>query len=649
MNNTKKAEIYDGVEKIISKKQNGRMVKKDWTILAVILALVTLLTFVNFATTSTPQTGTQTTAEGQYFIVEVPDGTSVGDIYYYASVSENDSSSLVISTANSLTQSSWVSKKSFTFANSSMYSWELMHDFEGKVTDKYIIFKFADEGTAINEIVLTSNLTGEAIACTIVESTVPNAEYLFDESKYFTGQKTNVNSMYFDEIYFARTAYEILNDLAIYETSHPHLGKLLMAVGVMAFGMNPFGYRIMGLLFSIFSVFALYLLGKKVFKSTKFATVMAIFFACDGLRYVQGRIGTVDSFLVVFIIMAFYFMYTFFERGMDVNSIKRSLLPFCISGVFFGLAVSVKWNGMYAGLGLCILFLIVLARTFSERAKFMQSGKSEGDIKVYNKRFIDAIIMMFVSGVMFFVLIPLGTYFSVFALTYQGGEELIPAFIQTQVDMFSYHTWVSAEHSAASPWWSWPLNGKGVWMYLGDSNYGTDMYSRIQSMTTTVIAVYGVLAMVYFARKAVYYFKKKKSGELSYSEKEYFNHIKIPAIFFTVGLLSNWLPWMFVSRSTYLYHFYPAMPFYIGLIATYLYSKTLLQTKVHYSGEMVMLNGKKGTITVGENATFYACVFCIINFVVFFPVFSGLAIAKLPAAFMFGWANGFWGFGLFPY
>lgn len=645
----KKEERYENVKKEINKKRNGKMIKKDWIIISVILALVTIVSFINFATVQTPQTGTTTAIEDQYVIVEIADGSLVGDIYMYASVSEEETNSIAVYSSSSLTASSWSTKSTYTFENSDMYSWKLVYDFDGKSTQKYIILVLKTEGMALNEIVLVNNQTGEALDVTIVESTISGVENLFDESKYFTGKTTNTNSMYFDEIYFARTAYEILNDLEIYETSHPQLGKLIMSVGIIIFGMNPFGYRIMGLIFSILSILVMYLFGKKVFKSTIFASVMAGYFACDGLRFVQGRIATVDSFLVMFIILAFYFMYSFFEKGMDVNSIKRSLVPFCISGIFFGLAVSVKWNGMYAGLGLCVLFVLILIRTIKERSKFFSLGKSEEDLKVYQKRFVNALLMMFITGVVFFVLIPLAIYFATFAIAYQGSDPLVQAFIQTQTEMFGYHTWVSSEHVASSPWWSWPLNGKSVYMYLGDSNFGSDMYSRIHSMTTTAIAVYGVLAVVYFARKTVYYFKKKKAGTLSVGEKIYFDHIKIPAVFFTVGLCANWLPWMVISRSTFIYHFYPAMPFYIGLIATYLYSKTLLQTNIHYSGEMLLLNGKKGSITVGQNALYYACILILLNFIMFYPVFSGMAIAKLPAVFAFGWANGFWGFGLFPY
>ena len=51
-------------------------------------------------------------------------------------------------------------------------------------------------------------------------------------------------SMYFDEVYHARTAIEFLQDWeydmphSIYEYTHPHLAKYLMAVGIMALGNN---------------------------------------------------------------------------------------------------------------------------------------------------------------------------------------------------------------------------------------------------------------------------------------------------------------------------------------------------------------------------------------------------------------------------
>ncbi len=41
--------------------------------------------------------------------------------------------------------------------------------------------------------------------------------------------------MYFDEVYHARTAYELLAQRDVYEWTHPHLAKELMALGILAF------------------------------------------------------------------------------------------------------------------------------------------------------------------------------------------------------------------------------------------------------------------------------------------------------------------------------------------------------------------------------------------------------------------------------
>ena len=44
--------------------------------------------------------------------------------------------------------------------------------------------------------------------------------------------------MYFDEVYHARTAYELLAQRDVYEWTHPHLAKELMALGILAFGSD---------------------------------------------------------------------------------------------------------------------------------------------------------------------------------------------------------------------------------------------------------------------------------------------------------------------------------------------------------------------------------------------------------------------------
>ncbi len=50
----------------------------------------------------------------------------------------------------------------------------------------------------------------------------------------------------FDEIYFARAGEEYLQNLRIYENTHPPLTKLLVTLSMMLFGGMPHGHGLGG-------------------------------------------------------------------------------------------------------------------------------------------------------------------------------------------------------------------------------------------------------------------------------------------------------------------------------------------------------------------------------------------------------------------
>ena len=77
---------------------------------------------------------------------------------------------------------------------------------------------------------------------------------LFDEQTAVPDTISQLNSMYFDEIYHGRTGYEQLHKMPVYETTHPPLGKDLIMVGIALFGMTAFGWRFAGTLFGVLLV-----------------------------------------------------------------------------------------------------------------------------------------------------------------------------------------------------------------------------------------------------------------------------------------------------------------------------------------------------------------------------------------------------------
>lgn len=655
---TKSHENYFGLSKYLdslNRKANGKKTKKELIPFLVVLIITLLITFINFASFEYPNSTFETQIANTSIMYEIPENTQVNSLYINTKKITSGVSKVTVFTSDnySTAQSNWTMKDTFAVSADYIGRYLDCYKFGGKQAN-YIILQFSSEEFAINEVVFT-DMTDNTIPLNVVyvnSGTISEANKTIDEQDTFRIIHNNKFGMYFDEIYHARTAYEYITGEPIFEWTHPPLGKLIISLGILIFGMNPFGFRIMGALFSIGTVVLMYFLGKKVFKNQKFALALMLLSVFEGLRYTLGRIATVDSFLGFFIVASFYFMYDFFEKGVDVNKIIKSLIPFALAGIFFGLAFSVKWNGAYAGLGLLallIIYFVRLTKSFIDSKERVNDGEYTNYDKTLVKKYPAIVIGIIISGLIFYVIIPFIIYFLQFSVFIRSGQEgsLLEVFIIQNKAIFDYHTNLSEPHQSASPWWSWIFNGRSVYFALYDSMYGAGVYSRIHCMMTTVTCVYGIWAIIYFVILVIKYLSHKRKQILTTDEVALMNRIKTPLIFFTVGFLSNWIPWAFISRVAYIYHFYASCIFMLGLIVLFLYTKCLLERDIIYSGELAILNGKKKDITRGDSRLYLCICLFVVNFLLFWPAFAGFPIGTIVALFMFGWANGFWGVGLF--
>lgn len=139
----------------------------------------------------------------------------------------------------------------------------------------------------------------------------------------------------FDEIYFARAGEEYLQNMRIYENTHPPLSKLLVTLSMMLFGGMPhghglggwtllngivghmsdgdnsYGWRFLDVVFGALVVMLLYAFAKRITGSTIFATIAALLLTLDGMHFVQSRIATPEGFVVFFALLAVYAFYRF--------------------------------------------------------------------------------------------------------------------------------------------------------------------------------------------------------------------------------------------------------------------------------------------------------------------------------------------------
>ena len=178
-------------------------------------------------------------------------------------------------------------------------------------------------------------------------SSVPE---LGDEGPVIPASSNYMNSSYFDEIYHARTAWEHLHAIWPYEISHPPLGKEILSLGILLFGMTPFGWRFSGTLMGILMLPVMYCFLRRMFGGTRIPTLGTILLASGFMHYAQTRIATIDSYAVLFIMLMFWFMYAWLSSG------KIRDLALC--GLAFGFGAACKWTCLYAGAGLGFIWLV---------------------------------------------------------------------------------------------------------------------------------------------------------------------------------------------------------------------------------------------------------------------------------------------------
>ncbi|MGC8777685.1 MAG: phospholipid carrier-dependent glycosyltransferase [Candidatus Caldatribacteriaceae bacterium] len=353
-------------------------------------------------------------------------------------------------------------------------------------------------------------------------------ENLFDEQDTVQYWHSYLTGTYFDEIYHARTAYEHLHRLEPYEWTHPPLGKIIIALGIALFGMNPFGFRIMGVIFGTLMLPLFYLLARSLLEEERYALFATFLFTFEFMRFVQARIATIDTYVVFFILGAYYFLLRYLQCRERID--YRALL---FSGIFFGCGAATKWTVLYAGLGMMVLFFLDLFRRFREDAWF--------------RRVVWRKLLPFC--VLSFILIPACIY----ALSYipyilVPGHDISDIWTY-QGRMYHYHKDLRATHPFSTPWWQWPAMIRPIWLYQGEG-LPKGQISSIVSMGNPAIWWLGALLLL-----ALLFFPElRKSSALP---------------FILLGFFSQYLPWTLVPRITFIYHYYGCVPFLILLIGVF--------------------------------------------------------------------------------
>lgn len=205
------------------------------------------------------------------------------------------------------------------------------------------------------------------------------------------------NRLVFDEIYYAKDAWSLLQngyeaswaegadqavlqgDVSHLQTTpafvvHPPLGKFLIGLGEWAFGMNPFGWRIMSAVFGALLVAATVVLARRLSRSNLVGGIAGLLLAVDGLAFTMSRLALLDGFQATFLVAAVAALVRDRDwmRARLADHLEAYGLPHLdgdlgprlwwrpwrvVAGVLFGCSVATKWNSLYALAAFALLSL----------------------------------------------------------------------------------------------------------------------------------------------------------------------------------------------------------------------------------------------------------------------------------------------------
>lgn len=580
-----------------------RLTLRDYLVMGATCVLYGVLAFTNLGSTVAPQTGWVSTSPDEQIVFDLGESTRFS-LLYYAGVSYNDFS---VSTSDDGV--TWSAETPCRMREGLCYRWlyalqstqsdgevTYMSDSPTSVvwfTGRYLRLNACEAGLNLWEIVARDE-DGQTLPLTIVSHTGARTgvlesekpvENLIDEQDTCVGEPGWYNGTYFDEIYHARTAYEHLHGQAPYETTHPPLGKLLMSVGIAIFGMMPFGWRFAGALIGVLMLPALYLLALQLTHRRSIATVSMLAFSLDLMHYTQTRIATIDSFPVFFILLSYLCMVRYLQTDLFAvdpekprlfdRCLRKSLIPLALSGLFMGLAIASKWIGLYSAVGLALLFFTAVYRQYRvsnvacgldvEHVKLDDGQKAR--VRAAQDFTLKRILITCGFCVIFFVLVPCVIYYLCYIPYLSStGPVTLKRVIDAQIGMLNYHSTpgLGMDHPFQSPWWQWPFILKPMWFaqdYYEPAGYA----STIMCMGNPWVFYIGAIAMLGALAACVAKYLNLRAGV---SLRQGDGDLTLPVL--AVGFLAQYLPWVLVPRSMYIYHYFASVPFIIMATAWWL-------------------------------------------------------------------------------
>lgn len=400
----------------------------------------------------------------------------------------------------------------------------------------------------------------------------------------------------FDETHYVKDACWYVNgdaDLCEVEGDqnyvHPPLGKWLLAIGIGVFGFDSFGWRFAAAVGGTITVALLFVLARRLLRSTLGAALAAGLLAIDFLHFVQSRIGMLDIFVPMFGIAAVLFAVYDRDRVLETGPTSKGILgrPWRVAaGAAAGAAVAAKWSGVFF-----VLFVILLALVWETAARRGGRGLPTAFSRALREQGASILLWLLLFPVAVYVFTYVGRLDGILLGAPWSEGTFWRGIWEQQFTMLEWHTeGIGGQlHPYQSPAWSWLLLKRPVSYFFETTPSGD--YMEVVAIGSPLVWWASILALVYTGYRWV---RVRRPGNA--------------AGVIVAGFLVTYLPWIVQPTgraAVFLFYLLPSVPFMCLALA-------FVGTRI--AGLM------EGKIAIGAFAA-AALVF----FVFFYPV-----LAKVP-------------------
>lgn len=400
---------------------------------------------------------------------------------------------------------------------------------------------------------------------------------------YFSRQ----NEIVFDEVYFGKFAINYFFGTNYFDI-HPPFGKLLIFFFDKIFGFNflenvapetlladpknLFISRLIPLIFGILLIPLVYKFVELICKSRKIAFFAAFLILFDNAFLIYSHYIFLDIILVFFGILALYLFFLGLnyqkkekfhiscDRIKCRTTTKRQILYFLLSALAIGETISIKWTGL-AIFGIIIATLIW--KTIKRRLTLKISFASLVIFII-----IPAIFYLAIFAIHFALLKKSGPddgFFSTAYLktlkNYSASPNIMPLsffgkFKEINKTMFTSNYKLSATHPYSSKWYKWPFSQKPIYLWQGKIVNMNQKTANLWLFGNLIIWLTSFLGIIFTAIAIL--FKRLRK--------------KMPTIIFWLlfAYLANLLPFIFIKRALFLYHYLFAITFAIIILSIFL-------------------------------------------------------------------------------